>query len=54
MNSNNVVFNKAREMHNVPISHHLSHAEKKKQVDAERKKLLNIAYNDGTYYIHEP
>lgn len=45
-------------MHSLPLSKNSKNGsvrdEKKKLKDAESKKLMNIAYHDGQYYIQEP
>ena len=44
----------AREMHNIPIPKELI-AEKRRQMQAvEQKKILNVVYHQGDYFIHEP
>jgi len=41
-------------MHSLPISKNLSAADKKEVLEAESKKMINIMYHDGNYFIHEP
>ena len=48
------MFQKARALHPLPIPKHLSDSVKKLQTEVESKKLLNIMYHDGDYYVAEP
>ena len=53
-NRDNVSFQKPRELHTVPIPSAQPSAVKRKQYEAERKKLMNIMYHGGQYFIQEP
>ena len=54
---NSVVFQRARAMHALPIQQQadqLKEGAKKELLEAERRKLVNIMYHDGNYFVHEP
>ena len=53
-NKNNVVFEQARKMHTLPISKTQGDAKRKAQMEAESKKLMNVMFHNGAYYVHEP
>ena len=53
-NKNNVVFEQARKMHALPISKTQGDAKRKAQMEAESKKLMNVMFHNGAYYVHEP
>ena len=53
-NKNNVVFNRARDMHPLPISKTLEKKVRRERIDAEKQKLINVMFHDDSYYLQEP
>ena len=53
-NKNNVVFNRARDMHPLPISKTLEKRVRRERMEAEKQKLINVMFHDDSYYLHEP
>lgn len=41
-------------MHVLPIAKSLPDSVRKQQLRAEKEKLVNIMFHDGSYYVHEP
>ena len=41
-------------MHSIPIKKSIGEKEKKQALKAEKAKLLNLIYDKGDYFIHEP
>ena len=41
-------------MHSIPIKKSIGEKEKKVALKAEKAKLLNLIYDKGEYFIHEP
>lgn len=54
LRKNNVIFNQARKMHQLPIPKTLSAKKHKRQTEAENNRLVNIMYHGDDYYIQEP
>lgn len=53
-NKNNVVFKQPRKMHQLPITKQLSQKNRKEVQESESKKLLNIMFHNGQYWLQEP
>ena len=50
-NKNNVVFNRARDMHPLPISKTLEKRVRRERMEAEKQKLINVMFHDDSYYL---
>ena len=51
LRKNNVIFNQARKMHQLPIPKTLSAKQHKRMTEAENNRLVNIMYHGDDYYI---
>lgn len=54
LNRDNVTVHKARDMHDLPVHNLQPSSMRRKLIEAERKKLVNVIYHDKKYFVQEP